>query len=495
MRASAHVPARLSATDALGRIRDLDWPGALSARPDKMESELVWVPFDPASGRAAIEPGSPVDLSALRVAFDRVSPVEGAPTGEGRVLFAKDEREVFHHPFWILREGESAQGWVAVDAVSGELSVGDLTAAKGAAYLRLAFLVGVLLLSVVLGGLLVLAVVAPTVSLARLVSEPFAWSVAVLVTGIVVSGVGFAFLHPRGPNLAAVVPSPMREPAARCATGRILLPLDRSWLRMLTAAGILLLLTLPLQLVALVGAAAGGQVGAAVFMAVALVLCSLLSVDAIRVARGAWLPKGPARAPLCPALIPSEPVEELLRTAVGVTAISTAGMVVAAALGLAGSLDAVVGPASKDLPLLLGYGIETGALLGVLLTKIPWRARAPLLVGMLAATALQLASLPWVFVTASLVGVAISAWPGAYRTSGATARSAAWAALRLSWGLHIVAAVGRVLGRVAGGFLLGVPGATIGAVLGERIGAALGLFSQMDYGPHGNEAKTEAVSS
>lgn len=466
---------------ARAALASTDWPRALDLPGgiEELEGELVWLPFDLATGRVRLDPLTHPELSQVRLPVDTllcVGPAAAPPPPDQRLLEPTPGGASRHLPFWHLRtrpaqaSAAARAGWAAVDAASGQIVAGDLPAASLAARLRLGFWTLVTLLVVSAGGALLFLLSALIISGARFASGARTGAAGLTVALGLMALLIWRLGRRVGSHLLVALlpgrrlPAFLREPVRRAAGGRVVYPLDREWLVLLRVTGMLLLLIGVLQALSV---AQSALLRFPVTPLPGVLTCVLgLAFGALWVARsrGRWLPRGPSRSEIETKGEPAA-AADLVITAIRVTAWIFLGL-------LAAGLLRAIAPAARSLhsPRLLEHGARAGALVGALLAPPSARARLVLIAGFVAQSAGELFLGGWWQLALVAGAVAIAALPLA--RAGSRGIPSLWSAARSSYLFSLGAVAGRLGGRAIGLFFLGPTGLLLGELLGDRIGSA-----------------------
>ncbi len=481
----AHLRARLTEADARRLAATLDWPGASASPVARMTSELVWVPFERTCRRALVDRGRRprhASLALVRQPRPREIVSTPPPDDQGRVLDPCEAGLTVFAPFWILTAADGTRGWVAVEAHAGGVVAGDLAADRSAARWRLAVLMALSLVGTFIGGGVLYTLIHMLVFDLLRLRGPWAMGVPMAAIVLLVW------------RLEVLLRPGLREPIDRLASGRIRLPLDRSWLGLLRIFGLVFVSLGVVEVVGLfqmtglslnVVSVNDDPVVVVGFGLARLVLIYLIVRGALVTSRGKWLPAGPPRAPgarlASPA--PRGRVAALAGICLQVTILSMAGMLVGA-LAWAVGLGWFVGASEA---ICMTRGAQVGALVALHVGEhLPWGARGALSVGLVAEGVGHTFLPSWLGVGLILILVGLSELPAALRRRQGSAIDALWDAGRAAWALALGAVAGRLVGHLGGLVVFaffGVGGLVAGQVLGTLLGAAAGYMAQRPQGP------------
>jgi hypothetical protein len=467
-------------------VLDLDWPLATTLDAAGISDALVWIPFDPKTGRNAVSPELK-ELASLRLPTAvRTTTLPQPPVGD--TLVPAVNQATSHIPCWVfasdpagamvLLKGASSRAepaWAVVDAVSGVVLGGRLPASRFMASLRLGLLILLILTAMCMGSMLV----------QRLLKWPTEWIRNCVVAGSldlrtllgvpgVLAGLGYLTWRLRRSFAAAAdvvlgrgLPPWLIEPALRVDRAELRLPLDQRWRRILRVSGWVILVCLVYQFF---------------FFAVQWRLLSglwawptlishffgfLAAVSAIR--RGSiagpehqTLPEPCEPGPACVA------AQLVLR----VMMVTLCGLYLGGLVFYAGVVigsERLIHGADAYVP----WAANLGALVGVALIPTRGRIRVTLSLGVLAQCLLDLTFDEWT--TFILVAVVVlSASLPSRQSPGDTVSARLMLAARGAWSYSLGSAAGHLCGSLLGGVLIGPVGALVGGTVGIPVLASLG---------------------
>ncbi|MCB9652179.1 MAG: hypothetical protein H6730_37095 [Deltaproteobacteria bacterium] len=446
----------ISRGQARMRLERSEWPGMLPLGRD-LHLELAWVPFDQ-SGRVLSQ------APAFQGLQRPTGPAGPAPPHlEGSVV-PSDRPADLYWPYWTARLGPD--GYAIVDARDGGVVALDAHVSPAMSRLRLGFFVGMAVYIAWMAAFLLNQLVLISGFVGRMV---FDTSSMVFVAAMVALAAYFST------RIYQIVHPGLAEPLQRVVHQRIQWGIVAATRRFLERAGFLIFLMTSLGLLLACLNLLARPVDVLLAISLGQAACGYLFFRSARslarreqVTQDA-LPPVPDTHPTAVA------VQIVLWTAV------VASMVVGlwealAELGIANQWPQLIGrpdwPQANavEVHLVVLAGMAVLALVRGLDPMSRWVLVAGLGSGHIAEVFfgdLGEAGVP-------LITVAMVAFGLAAKEKG-PGREAALESLRLTWRFNIAAAVGRLMGRLVGGVLLGTSGIILGEFLGETILAILGV--------------------
>jgi len=277
----------------------------------------------------------------------------------------------------------------------------------------------------------------------------------------------------------------LREPIHRLETGVVHLPLDRSWLPVVKAAGRVTLILVPLIVVSLLSqltiskVAAGTEldVPSMLLRVVELAVALAFGVAAAWLSRGNWLPSPSPSGNTEASVRPASAAADMVKVLLDVALLALFGMVVGHVLDLFGMGDVFRRRFQMDPGLLAGIGVRVGAVVGVIASGVPWYDRTTLVVGLSVELICDLVLGPWVGIPTLLILVAVvSRMNIGSRPSDVRSATPCWDALRTAWIFVFGATIGGIAGSVIGLVFLGPAGMVVGELLGDSVIATAALL-------------------
>lgn len=494
---SRHRAFAIAEEEARRALARLDWPGSLAVDPDALSCARRWVPVHRSTGRSLLPPDDPLVDLALPVPLlveggtsagpppeATPDPIPSAPHGE--------DGDVLHAPFYVFTEpGRSGERGAVVDGNTGVPVAGRLTAATGPTVARL----GVLLLLALFGffvatayaHLLLATLMGTMVPALAFVATPLRVLVVTLL--LVLLGILFRWMRRRRGRLL----DGLAEATRRLDTGVVSLPLDLRWRRLVSGAGILCAILVPLIGLSWLAFAAASMMGVP-GLAPSWVLLRLLQAVAAfgfwRLARRVARPRRlEAPAPTTSLVRNPDPgrASRMVRVLFDVALLALFGAMVGHLADLLDVGGMIRERGLPELTLLAGIGARLGAIAGLAASEVTWRHRSTAVVALTAELCADLFLDTWTGLALLVVVVTVAAGRVAARRMGTVA--AAVAGLRTAWILTLGLALASLLGGAVGLVFLGPAGMVVGEMLGDAVVAVAILFLV----PGGEAARVAAI--
>lgn len=434
----AHYPKREEAPTSLL----LPWPNA--QEPCQFTTKLEWLDLDSTRPDWAI---------GLPLQTDRDQPQPGLP----EALKDGGDTEHTYLPVWTCRSGE--ENWWVVDAHSGKVLAGEVSANRDVAFWRLMFCAFLAIFVAFFGGGLAQMLLLQILGIASLGHPGH---------GAGLPGVGLGVLLILGLlwRLGGLLPAALEEPAKRLQTGRIALPSDDRWLGLLKALGILATVSaMSLSLSYLSLGAFGSGIGVILVGCCQIGFTCLLAYHCFRFSSGHQLSSAPARLE---GMIGSK-----VSLGIRVTLFALGGQMLGGVWAMSGMAGDSLQASLASLAMLESQGARFGALLAVVTARLSNRSRTVLLTGTGANLVGAFLLGPLYKASLTLVAVAIPGLIQSLRCSGSERGAKVREALKETWSFNLGAVCGRLLGRAFGLFFLGLGGSAVGQALGEQIMSCL----------------------
>jgi hypothetical protein len=504
-------PLHISLEQAKGLITQPDWPMAHLVNPVAMTGELLWVPFDTGGGQALVNASEHPEVSSSMLVTSATGvnmlSAKRAPAlpDSGRALPAEGN-SIVHVPFWILRAEKPAPGWVAINAHEGTIARGDLPAEPGAARAHLVFYLVLALFCCFWGAdmlvrglnscIFVFYSISATILFSLSGTPPATGNPTHSAGNVTYQVIGSHTLPPllvNGTTMLAIallgliiylmyrsIPSILREPTVRAATGRIILPVDITKTKVFRLCGYVALAEAIPDIIML---CKPGHLTfwKSIFIYGDMIISIIFGLAALWIGRAAASPS-PLRAKVSPkgkAYYPSGTIPELILTFASITLGSVAGYMAAMVLVQSGfwmlHRDVLFG----DPNIMIARFIEIGAILGVLAAPLTKDHRIPLVIGSIAAQAGDSFLGNWGGVLVTLITVGFTCMLVVRQVKQASGfPGALWNSMRLSFAFSLWGAVGSVAGRLIAIFILGIFAGKLGEVIGQVIASLAGFISQ-----------------
>jgi hypothetical protein len=199
---------------------------------------------------------------------------------------------------------------------------------------------------------------------------------------------------------------------------------------------------------------------------------------ALRLSRGEGLPQTIGFAPL-PSPRPKGPAADMIKVVLSVSLLAMSGMILGHILDLWGAADFLNHQYELDTGMLAGIGARVGAIIGVISSKVSWKERYTVVVGLSAELLFFDWFLdPWIGLPLLLILVAITALWSSQKADANTGekKTSTWQALRTAWIFVFYGILGGVAGQIIGLVFLGPAGMVVGELLGGSILATTALL-------------------
>jgi hypothetical protein len=496
----SHIPFAIEPERAGQTLSKLDWPGGVTTAADFLPLKRGWLPFNRKTGTNMLDRTKHPKLSRAVIPAKLIStgsPSAGPPVGKylrpgsshGAALFV---------PCYLFQEPANRHSWAVIEGISGTAVGGRLTADRRAAATRLCCLVLLALFTfflatayahILLSNVFVLA--GPCLMLLLGVIQG---AIQGAIPGVVWLCVGALLLAllwmlvrwmmKRRDNLL----SRLREPIHRFETGIVHLPLDRSWLPLVGAAGKVALILVPLTIVSLLlplvlsQVAVGPELNAPSTLLWIVHLATVLAfgVAAARLSREGRLPS-PSPADNTDASVrPAGTAADMVKVLLDVALLAMFGLIVGHVLDLSGMGDVFRRRLQMDPGLLSGIGVRVGAVVGVIASGVSWRDRTALVAGLSTELICDVVLGPWAGIPALLIVLIVVAAASRMSVESGTLDeywpTPVWDALSTAWLFLLAATIGGIAGSVIGLVFLGPAGMVVGKMLGNSVIATTALL-------------------
>jgi hypothetical protein len=282
--------------------------------------------------------------------------------------------------------------------------------------------------------------------------------------------------------------SRLREPIHRFETGIVHLPLDRSWLPLVGAAGKVVLILVPLTIVSLLlplvlsQVTVGPELNAPSTLLWIVHLATVLAfgVAAARLSREGRLPS-PSPADKTDASVrPAGTAADMVKVLLNLALLAMFGLIVGHVLDLSGMGDVFRRRLQMDHGLLSGIGVRVGAVVGVIASGVSWRDRTALVAGLSTELICDVVLGPRAGIPALLIVLIVVAAASRMSVESGTLDeywpNPLWDALSTAWLFVLAATIGRIAGSVIGLVFLGPADMVVGEMLGNSVIATTALL-------------------
>ena len=508
----SHIPFAIKPQRAGQTLSKLDWPGGVTTAADFLPLNRGWLPFNRKTGTNMLDRTKHPKLSRAVIPAKLLSTRSlsaGPPAGK-YMRPGSSRGDVLFVPCYLFQEPANRHSWAMIEGITGTAVGGRLTADRRAAATRLCCLVLLALFTfflatayahIILSNVFVLA--GPCLMLLLGVIQGVIQgaiqgivqgAIQGVIQGVVRLGVGALLLAllwmlvrwmmKRRDNLL----SRLREPIHRFETGIVHLPLDRSWLPLVGAAGKVVLILVPLTIVSLLlplmlsQVAVGPELNAPSTLLWIVHLATVLAfgVAAARMSREGRLPS-PSPADKTDASVrPAGTAADMVKVLLNVALLAMFGLIVGHVLDLSGMGDVFRRRLQMDPGLLSGIGVRVGAVVGVIASGVSWRDRTALVAGLSTELICDVVLGPWAGIPALLIVLIVVAAASRMSVESGTLDeywpTPVWDALSTAWLFVLAATIGGIAGSVIGLVFLGPADMVVGKMLGNSVIATTALL-------------------
>lgn len=508
----SHIPFAIKSQHARQTLTKLDWPGGVTSAADFLPLKRGWLPFNRTTGTNMLDRTKYPKLSRAVIPAKLLStwsPSAGPPAGK-YLRPGSSHGDALFVPCYLFQEPANPHSWAVVEGISGTAVGGRLIADRRAAATRLCCLVLLALFTfflatayahmllsnvfVLAGPWLMLLLGVIQGAIPGVIQGAIQGVLQGTLQGVVRLGVGallLAFLWmlmrwmmKRRDNLL----SRLREPIHRFETGIVHLPLDRSWLPLVGAAGKVVLILVPLTIVSLLlplllsEAAVGPELTepSTLLWIVHLATVLAFGVAAARLNREGRLPS-PSPADNTDASVrPAGTAADMVKVLLDVALLAMFGLIVGHVLDFSWLGDVFRRHLQMDPGLLSGIGVRVGAVVGVIASGVSWRDRTALVAGLSTELICDVVLGPWSAIPVPLIVLIVVAAASRMSIESGTldkdGPTPVWDALSTAWLFVLAAAIGGIAGSVIGLAFLGPADMVVGEMLGNSVVATTALL-------------------